>query len=160
MNNERGGEQNLKNINANTILIAVLVALVVGGAAFFGGMKYQQSKRMAGGQFGARQGANGQRQGPGGNGNNRPIAGQITAIADNSITVKLMDGTSKIVILSDSTSINKAATATKGDLTNGENVAVFGMTNTDGSVTAQNIQLNPMMRFGQGGQGQNTTQGQ
>lgn len=46
----------------------------------------------------------------------------------------------------DTLTINKATTATKSDLKTGEKVAVFGTPNSDGSVTAQSIQLNPMFR--------------
>ena len=63
----------------------------------------------------------------------------------NSITVKLQDGQSKIIILSDTTEINQASKAAKTDLSAGKQVAVFGTENSDGSVTAQNIQLNPML---------------
>ncbi len=128
----------------NSIVIAILVAIIVGGGAFFGGMKYQQSKqpsfmRQGGtGAQGARTGAN-NRIGAG----FRPVNGEILSTDDKSITVKLQDGSSKIVLISDKTEINKAAEATKDDLKTGEKVAVFGQENSDGSVTAQNIQINP-----------------
>jgi len=39
-------------------------------------------------------------------------------------------------------------TDNKSELKVWENVSVFGAENTDGSVTAQNIQLNPTQRIG------------
>lgn len=136
----------MKNANILTIVLLV-VGLAVG---FFGGMQYQKTQRsglgqargQAGNQFGRR--VNGQ------NSNNRPVAGEIISADDKSITVKLPDGSSKIVLVSDSTQINKATTTTNSDLKTGEKVAVFGTQNSDGSVTAQNIQLNPQSRVGLG----------
>jgi len=126
----------------STVMIAILVAIIVGGGAFFGGMKYQQSKRSNLRQF---TGQNGQRLGNGGNQMGfRPVNGEILSSDEKSITVKLQDESSKIVLFSDKTTINKAAEATKEDLKAGEKVAVFGQENSDGSVTAQNIQLNPI----------------
>lgn len=128
----------------NSIVIAILVAIIVGGGAFFGGMKYQQSKqpsfmRQSGtGVQGTRTGAN-NRIGAG----FRPVNGEIISADDKSITVKLQDGSSKIVLISDKTEINKATEATKDDLKTGEKVAVFGQENSDGSITAQNVQINP-----------------
>jgi len=123
--------------NNNLIIIAILVVLV-GGVGFFGGMKYQQSQ----GSSNTRQNFNGQgRARPGGQ-----LIGTILNQDDNSITVKLNDGSTKIVLLSDSTNINKASQATKSDLAVGTQVGVFGSQNSDGSVTAQNIQLNPVFR--------------
>jgi len=49
-------------------------------------------------------------------------------------------------LFSETTVINKAVRATIDDLKNGERVAVFGTENTDGFISAQNIQLNPMLR--------------
>jgi ribosomal protein L2 len=132
----------------NVIIITVLVAIIAAGAGFFGGMQYQKSQRPAGGQFANRQfgqGSQGQfvrRNGQSGG----AVIGQILSLDDKSITVKMPDGSSKIVILSEATAINKQAEGTKSDLKTGENVAVFGSANADGSVTAQNIQLNPMIR--------------
>ena len=142
----------------NSIIIAVIVALVVGGGAFFGGMKYQQSKqpsfmRQGGtGAQGTRTGVN-NRMGTG----FRPVDGEILSADDKSITVKLQDGSSKIVLISDNTSINQASQATKNDLKVGVKVAVVGQQNSDGSVTAQNIQINPIIR---NPSGQNQGQGQ
>jgi hypothetical protein len=132
----------------NTIIIAVVTLLVGAGAGFFGGMKYQQSRRTAGfAQFAGGQGRTGLGTTRSGNGsqagNFRPVTGSITSVDDKSATVKMADGSSKIVILSDSTKITKGTDASKSDLKIGENIMVTGTTNSDGSVTAQNIQLNP-----------------
>ena len=127
-------------------LYVVILVVLVGAGAFFGGMQYQKSQRSAGrftqlsggqGQFGNR------------NGQNRPVVGEIVSADDKSITVKLMDGSSKIVILSASTAINKQATGSVSDLKTGERVLVIGTQNSDGSVTGQSIQLNPMFRGAQ-----------
>ena len=121
-------------------IITIILIIIVGAASFFAGMKYSENnvrQRFAngqGGQFFRRQGGT------------QPVLGEIAETDGNSITVKMQDGSSKIVILSSSTSINKASTGTKDDLKQGERVAVFGTQNSDGSVTAQNVQLNPQMR--------------
>ena len=134
----------------------IAVALVAAGVSFVGGMKYQESKRPtfnrqaggSGGVFGGPGGAGGR---TGGNrAGFRPVSGEILNTDDKSITVKLADGSSKIVLVNDTTQINKANIATKADLKVGEKVAVFGADNADGSVTAQNVQLNPIMRVPSG----------
>ncbi|OGC46441.1 hypothetical protein A2V49_02820 [candidate division WWE3 bacterium RBG_19FT_COMBO_34_6] len=139
-------------MNSKSLIITILVALLVGGVGFFGGVKYQQSKEpkfvgqmSRNGNFnsnGNRTGDVYQRRfnGPQGQG---MVVGEIISSDAKSITVKLPDGSSKIVILSDTSSINKAVECVRDDLIVGENVKVFGSTNSDGSVTAQNIQINP-----------------
>jgi hypothetical protein len=129
----------------NPTIIAIIVLIVGGGAGFFAGMKYQQSKTPVfagrnGGGFGGARGGGGTRNGF------TPVNGQIINNGNNSITVQLPDGSSKIVLVTGSTQINKASLGTAADLTNGQKVAVFGSTNSDGSVTAQNIQINPIQR--------------
>ena len=126
------------SMKQNTILLIIILLLLVGSGAFFFGMKYQQSRRPSFSRQVA--GQQGQRQGF------RPVNGEIISSDDKSIIVKMQDGSSKIVLFSDKTEINKAAEATKEDLKVGEKVAVFGTENSDGSVTAQNIQLNPQLR--------------
>jgi hypothetical protein len=131
----------------NVYLILVLVGVIAAGAGFFAGMKYQQSRRP---NF-SRQ-LDGQRptgqQGTG-LGNNqmrfRPVNGEIISNDDKSITVKLQDGSSKIVLISDETAINQAVETTKDDLKTGETVVVMGQENSDGSITALNIQVGERM---------------
>jgi hypothetical protein len=142
----------------------VIIAVVIAAASFFGGMKfrdYQISKTRANfangnfrGQFPG--GANAQNGTTNGNNNRfagaRPVEGEIVSMDNNSVTVKMPDGSTKIIILSDSTTYNKATEGSKSDLQTGSQILVTGTENSDGSMTAQNIQLNPMFRFS-GGQG-------
>ncbi len=129
------------------IVITALVALVVAGISFFGGMKYQQSKipALGSGRF-AFNGQRGLGMG-GGNRGFRPLSGQVIAIDDKSMTVKTQDGSTKIILLSESTTYSKSNSGTKSDLASGKTVAVFGTENSDGSLTAQNVQLNPVKNF-------------
>lgn len=133
----------MKKVNIAIVILAVIIA---SGVGFFTGMKYQQSRRPSFfRQFGTGQGA---RNGQGVRGGFRPVQGEIISTDEKSITVKLADGSSKIIILSENTQINKAARAGKDELKVGEKVAIFGTENSDGSITAQNIQLNPEFRGG------------
>jgi hypothetical protein len=144
----------------NTIVISAVLVVIAGILGFFGGMKYQQSQRATfTGRFGqgiGTQGAQGERNRTG----FRPVNGEILSTDDKSMTVKLQDGSSRIVLFSDKTTISKAADATHADLTVNTRVAAFGIDNPDGSLTAQNIQINPIMRLGGNGpQGQGGPQG-
>jgi hypothetical protein len=132
----------------NSLIVAILLILVAGGAGFFGGMKFGENKIQS--QFQGFRGQNGQRTGndmTGARGTGlRPVVGTILSVDNGSMTVKLQDGSSKIVLISDKTEISKAGQATTADLKVGDTVSALGQTNSDGSVTAQNIQLNPVVR--------------
>ena len=130
-----------------SIVIIIAVTLIVGAGAFYGGMKYAENKATAGRQqrtqqFSGNAGAGfsggtgaGQRGGGG------FTAGEIITKDDKSVIVKLQDGGSKIVFLSDSTKITKSTDGALSDLEVGKNVSVNGTANSDGSITAQTIQL-------------------
>lgn len=133
-----------------TIGIIIAVAVIIGGAAFWSGTKYQQSKKPAfgmgpAGQFNAgidRFNANS--NGVANRANlSRGTSGDVLAKDDSSITIKLSNGGSKIILYSSTTLINKMTTGSADDLSVGEFVTVMGTTNTDGSLTAQNIQIRP-----------------
>lgn len=141
----------------NSMVVTIVVAVVVGAGAFFGGMEYQKSQApsLTGGQAGAGQFQRGTGGGFGsGRGGNlqgsRPVSGDILSSDASSVTVKMQDGSTKIIILSDKTMINKATAGTKDDLKTGTRISAFGTTNSDGSVTAQMITLGGGLFGGRG----------
>jgi len=119
--------------------IAVLVIILLGGGAFYGGMVYGQSKR-GGANFPGAQGVSIRGNKQGGAGIN---AGEIISKDDKSVTIKLTNGGSKIIFFSGSTEVGKFVNGTADDLAVGKTVMVQGQANQDGSVTAQSIQIRP-----------------
>lgn len=123
------------------ILPIIVIVIIVAAAAFFGGMTYAKSKNSERQQRLQQMGAAGMIRG------NRTgsgfTSGEIIAKDDKSITVKLQDGGSKIIFFSDSTEISKFASGSASDLVTGQSVMANGTTNSDGSITAQSIQLRP-----------------
>jgi len=130
------------------IAVVIIAVHLVGAGSFYGGMRYEQSKT-----------ANVRNQfsrnvsGAGGRGGQRfaqagvkAVSGKIIHQDESSITVELEDGSSKIIFVTDQSSINKTEAASQADLKEGEEVVIFGQENSDGSITAQNIQLGTQFR--------------
>lgn len=124
------------------LIIAIIVVVAVGVAAFFGGMKYSAGKRPVGPT---------QRMGQAGllGGNRQQSAGFVTGDIiskdDKSITLKTRDGGSKIIFYSAGTEVSKFASGTVNDLAVGTTIMINGKIGSDGSVTAQTIQIRPAM---------------
>ena len=138
----------MKNAKVVAPVILVLVGL---GAGFFGGYQYRNYKlNQTRGSFTAGGASGAQRftgtRGTGQNGmmgRGGAVTGSVLSIDANGVTVKLTDGSSKIVLFSSSTTYSNTVTASQTDLKVGTNVAVFGAANSDGSVTATSVQINP-----------------
>jgi len=139
----------MKNINKNTIMIlAVILILVALGGGFFAGMQYQKSQLRSlaiNGQFADRGFGNGQGAFQRGMGGQRftPLRGEVLSIGTGTMTVKQQDGTTKIVVIPSSAVFLKTQTGALSDLKSGDTVMVVGSSNSDGSVTATDVQINP-----------------
>ena len=141
-------------MNNTLIAVAVVGLIIAGGAGFYGGMKYQttQTPTRGAGQFAGGNFAGGNRGGGRGGGANGAF-GTIIAKDANSITVQLggpnatsTNGDasgSKIVLYDKSTQIGKMVTGSPADLTVGQMIIANGTANSDGSITAQMIQIRP-----------------
>jgi len=145
-------------------LYVIILIIIFAGVGFYGGTLYQKNQTRAsfarggfggvGGRFGGGQGGFGGGQGANGM---IPVRGQIVSSGNGSVTVKLNDGSSKIVNLTSTTSISKTTTGSTSDMKSGQMVTAIGTTNSDGSVTAQTVLVgngNMMFRRPSGGQGQ------
>ena len=126
-----------------------IVGVIILAGAFYGGIIYGGNNVRAAinnrGGFG-QNGVNGMMGGNRIGGKNMMggfTNGEIISRDDKSITIKLQDGGSKIILLGASTTVAKTATGSINDLTVGAFVSITGGTNTDGSVTAQSVQIRP-----------------
>ncbi len=133
------------------VLTASAAVLIAGSAGFYGGSLYQKRTDSARSPFGMANGTvrpgddraqrfGGESQGFRQTGTNF-VAGEVLAKDDSSITVKLRDGGSRIVFISESTAISKSTQGSKDDLAVGGTVMVTGTTGTDGIMSAQSISL-------------------
>jgi len=134
-----------------TILISVITGVLSLTIGIFGGMSYQKSKQLTvrqnmNGLLGS---ATGMRNGTVAGSttsrdnlmkNNAPVSGKIISMDDTSITVQTQDGSNKIVLISEQTTINKTTAGIKTDLSVGAEVMVIGNT-SNGAVSAQSISL-------------------
>lgn len=131
------------------IVIIVIIVIITGGAAFFGGMQYQKSTLSTEGANNNMGPENRQMMdnGDNENRNNRermgmqPVTGEVTSQDDESITVQLSDGSTKIVYINDDTTISNTEEAALSDISQGKTVMVIGESNDDGSIDANMIQM-------------------
>ncbi len=130
----------MKNHTNKSIAIMIISAIVLLGAGYYIG-KSQSPSPSARNNFTGANGANraGNMRTLGSN--SAPVSGDIISKDDKSITIKLRDGGSKIVFFSTSTPITKSVSGVSTDLSQNESIMVQGTANSDGSVSAQSIQI-------------------
>lgn len=140
--------------NSKLVIGGIVVLSLVAG--FFGGIYYQKNQSVSniGMTRAGRNNAFNQDRGAGMGMNNRPgsdmrggvISGEISAKDEGGMTIKMADGSSKIILINNDTKYTISSEADSTKVVVGEKVAVFGESNSDGSVTASSIELNPVMR--------------
>jgi Domain of unknown function (DUF5666) len=130
-------------------LVVVIVALV--GGIYYG----KSTAASAAGRFGGA-GASSTRTGftgRGGAAGGGFVAGQILSLGAGSMTIQLANGNSQVVFYSSSTAVIKPEPAPVSSLMPGTMVMIGGTTNSDGSLTAQSIQVRTAGASGFGGGG-------
>jgi hypothetical protein len=143
------------------IAVVVVTVLAVAVAALFGGRAWGHSApandtaqaQSAGqgpgnGNFPGMPGGDSAQPDASGRDGGNMTSGTIIAADDTSITIQTTGGSTKIVLVSASTSITKTVDAGPSDLVTGENVVVAGTVNDDNSVTASSIVLGSGLGFG------------
>lgn len=133
-----------------TLLIAIVIIVLVGAGAFYGGMKYGQSKNPLSGlsrqnfqnltpeqrqQFAQGNGATAR------GASSNFLAGEVISKDEKSLTVKMPNNSSKIVFFSASTTVSEMTQGSLNDIAVGKQITVSGQQDSDGSYTAQNIQI-------------------
>lgn len=134
------------------IVGCAISAIVAGGLGFWGGQHFNQftrGTRFA--QMGNR-GLNGavgagrpNASGQGGIGmRGGAVIGEVTAKDGKSLTVKLADGSSKIVILSDATTYRASSQSSLDKIEVGTKIAAQGASNADGTTIAASVEIDPL----------------
>jgi len=144
-------------------IIPIIIALFIAvSGAFYGGMKYAQNKNSyestQGGvenfrnlspeereqrfqELGANLGGAFAGARKGNMAGTNSVTGEIIVKDEQSITIKLPDGGTRIIFFSESTNIMKPSEGSGNDLKEGEQVVVNGKENSDGSYTAEMINI-------------------
>jgi hypothetical protein len=139
-------EKYMKFLNTKNKMIgaSVLVLIIVACGSFYTGMRVGENKSSASlAQGGARAGGFGGRTGMMRGGG--ASSGEILAKDDKSITVKLRNGGSSIIFFGPTTQVMKSAPGSMSDLIIGQSITAIGTANSDGSVSAQSIQIRPQV---------------
>lgn len=122
------------------IILFLIILVVVGGSAFYAGMKYQQSKLSQRNFFqGPRNLPSQQRERMA----NREgmLSGEIISKDENSLTLKTVDDSTKIVFFSNETKVLKMTEGELNDLREGKQVMIIGIKTTEGTFLANQIQI-------------------
>jgi hypothetical protein len=142
-------------------LVIALVAL--GGGYYWGNASATASRGSFTGAAGTFGSSTRRFAGAGGAAGGGLAVGQIMTIGSSSITLQLANGNSEVVFYSSSTPVSEPTTVPASELKVGTNVMVAGTTNSDGSVTAQTIQVRPAGTgggYGGAGAGSSTSSAQ
>jgi hypothetical protein len=129
------------------IVVAVATAVIVGGAAFGGGyaVAKKSAPALAGRGMMARDGQAGGQQKAQRAASNM-ANGEVLTVEEGSLTIKLADGGSRIVLLGKDAVVSYCAEAELSTVQPGTSLLATGEANADGSLTARFIQAGSVMQ--------------
>ena len=121
-------------------IVWLVIAIVALGGGFFWGKASGAATRAAGfaGAY-----SSSTRRAAGGAAGGGLVTGTIATIGSSSITLQLANGNSEVVFYSTSTPVSEPTKVSVNTLKVGTTVMVGGTSNSDGSLTAQTIQVRP-----------------
>jgi hypothetical protein len=128
----------------NKKIIVGIVGVAVASGLFYGGIVYGKSRSSNRGQFANAQFA-GMRMisGRGGGNDSGFVSGEIISKDVNGVTIKMLDGSTKIILIGEGVQVAKSTVGSVSDLVDGINISINGTPNSDGSITAQSVQIRP-----------------
>ena len=129
----------MKKYNVHIIWGIMVIVAVIGGY-LFGKSSVASSRSGALSANGFSSSTRSRFPGVGGNGGGF-ASGQISAVDSQSLTLQLANGNSEVVFYSSSTSVTEPTNVSISALKTGADVMIGGTTNSDGSLTAQSIQV-------------------
>lgn len=142
------------------MLLASVAVILIGSGAFYGGSLYGKSQSAFPNGFSGRNGTfpernadgsmrsrDGQGQAAGSRDTNRgsqdSVFGEVLSKNDTSITVKTPNGGSRIVYVSDKTSVGVSDPAALANISAGQTIMASGTGSTEGALVAHMLQIYP-----------------
>ena len=125
--------EKLKTMNREILFLIILI--LVATTAFYVGMKYQQSKMPQGVFF--------QGGGQTAQARERMLSGEVISKDEKSLTLKLPNGSIRIIFLSEKTEFLKMTEGNLNDIEAGKQIMIIGNQTTEGAFVAEQIQLSP-----------------
>lgn len=121
-------------------IVWLVIAIVALGGGFYWGKASGAASRAAGfaGTY-----SSSTRRAAGGAAGGGFTTGQIAQLGSDSLTLQLANGNSQVVFYSTSTPVSEPTMVSADTLKVGTTVMVGGTSNSDGSLTAQTIQVRP-----------------
>ena len=128
--------------NKKHLPFLILAGLVLIAASFYAGRLSVPSQDLPVGEFQGRGMMAGATRGQGNQAlRGNMVNGEIISQGEKSLTLKLVDGGSKLVYFSASTTVSQMTATPVSDLSVGQTVVINGSANSDGSLSAQSIQV-------------------
>lgn len=128
-------------------VVVVLVALVFVAGNYYGKKSIPSESPNFANRAGMMGGGGATRNGVG-RMSNGFVGGEVISKDDSGVVIKMRDGSSRIVFTSSKTVVSKSIPGALSDVAIGSDVTVTGSGNSDGSVTAQMIQIRPATSTG------------
>jgi pectate lyase len=129
-------------INKQIIVSSLISIIVAGGIGYYvGSHRVSTASNMRQGMMG--QAGLGARGGFARGASGGMVNGSVVSLTDNVLTLKARDGGSRVILFTAGTKVTKSVDGARTDVKDGVNVVILGTQNTDGSITAETVQIRP-----------------